>query len=153
MNTYIRQAVPSDFDNLKILLQQLTYVGNPLKNTINDTIYNNIYLLCINNPQTSQNNTQNNTQTPQKEKIIGTITVLIEPKIIHEGSCVGHIEDLVVDKEYRKQNFGKLLINHAINLCKEKNCYKIILDCNENYTKYYEKNGFKPQGICMRYDF
>ena len=31
-------------------------------------------------------------------KIVGTTTLLIEPKFIHDGGLVGHIEDVVVEK-------------------------------------------------------
>ena len=48
-----------------------------------------------------------------KNKIIGAITLFIEQKIIHDGMCVGHIEDLVVNKTYRKMGVGKSLLNHV----------------------------------------
>ena len=37
------------------------------------------------------------------EKIIGSATLLIEPKFIHDGGLVGHIEDVVVDKNFQGQ--------------------------------------------------
>ena len=33
-------------------------------------------------------------------KIVGSTTLLIEQKFIHEGGLVGHIEDVVVRKDY-----------------------------------------------------
>ena len=38
-------------------------------------------------------------------KVIGSTTLLIEPKFIHQGGVVGHIEDVVVDKKFQG-NFG-----------------------------------------------
>tara|TARA_X000000368_G_scaffold195191_1_gene154095 strand:- start:3235 stop:3684 length:450 start_codon:yes stop_codon:yes gene_type:complete len=75
-------------------------------------------------------------------KIIGMATLLIEQKIIHNGSCVGHIEDVVIDNYHKGKGYGKVLIDHLSLLCKEKNCYKIILNCNENVIKFYENCGF-----------
>lgn len=91
MNINIRQAVPSDLPSLILLLSQLTTVGNPESSLIDNNIYNNIYLACIDNI------------------IVGTITLLIENKIIHNGSKVGHVEDVVIDSNHRKLGIGKLL--------------------------------------------
>lgn len=76
------------------------------------------------------------------EKIIGTTTILIEPKFIHNLSKVSHIEDVVVDSNYRSHGIGKLLINKAIDVSKEAGCYKIILDCSTKNIGFYQKLGF-----------
>ena len=73
---------------------------------------------------------------------IGIATILIEQKIIHEGKCVAHIEDFVIDEEYRNNKLGNLLLKFLINKAKELNCYKIILNCNDETKTFYEKNGF-----------
>lgn len=83
------------------------------------------------------------------DKIVGAITLIIEQKLIHNGKCCGHIEDFVVLEEYRSQGIGGLLINYAINISKQNNCYKCILDCNENLENYYKKKGFVKKGIYM----
>lgn len=82
-------------------------------------------------------------------KIIGTVSILIEPKFIHELSYVAHIEDVVVDSSYRSYGIGKLLINRAIEISKEFACYKITLDCAEKNVEFYKKNGFDRIGIQM----
>ena len=79
-------------------------------------------------------------------KIIGSITIIIEHKIIHGFSKVGHIEDVVVDSNYRGQKLGQKLINYAVGLCKDKGCYKVILDCSNENIKFYEKCGFELKG-------
>lgn len=76
------------------------------------------------------------------QKIVGSITILFEQKIIHDLGIVCHIEDVVTDKEFRGHGLGKSLVNFAIERAKEKGCYKIILDCNESNIKFYEKCGF-----------
>lgn len=73
----------------------------------------------------------------------GTVTLLIEPKFIHNLSYVGHIEDVVVDKNYRSYGLGRILVEYAINVAKEYSCYKILLDCNNGNTGFYNKFGFK----------
>ena len=86
------------------------------------------------------------------EKIVGVGSVFIEPKLIHNISFVGHIEDIVVDKEWRGQNIGKQLIDHLTRFAEGKGCYKVILDCAENNVKFYEKCGYKRNGVEMRYN-
>ena len=83
---------------------------------------------------------------------IGIITLIIEQKLIHSGSCVGHIEDLVVDSGYNGRGIATELINHCVQIAKDNNCYKVILDCKEELIPFYNKNNFKQQGSCMRID-
>lgn len=83
------------------------------------------------------------------EKIVGSITIIIEPKFIHELSYAAHIEDVVVDSAYRSYGIGSLLINKAIEIAKGFSCYKIILDCSEKNVEFYKKNGFDIKGVQM----
>ena len=86
-------------------------------------------------------------------EIIGAITLIIEQKIIHDGRCVGHIEDFVIKEEHRKTEVSKLLLNYIKIVCEQNNCYKIILDCNPLLENYYIKKGYKNNGIYMAYYF
>jgi len=85
-------------------------------------------------------------------KPIGMITLIIEQKIIHSGRSVGHIEDLVVDKNHRGTGIAEKLIEYAINMSTFNNCYKLILDCDDNLVHFYKKRGFHKRGIQMRMD-
>lgn len=55
---------------------------------------------------------------------------------------VAHIEDIIIDSNYRKQGLGKKIINELINISTQSNCYKIILDCNEKKCKFLSKFWF-----------
>ena len=81
--------------------------------------------------------------------IIGSGTIIFEPKIIRNGKYVGHIEDIVVDNNFRSVGISKKIIDQLIHLAKEQNCYKIILDCKDNLCDFYEKNGFERHGVQM----
>ena len=43
--------------------------------------------------------------------IIGSGTVFIEQKIIHDAKSVGHIEDIVVHNKYRGNGIAKIIVN------------------------------------------
>lgn len=121
------------------LLKQLTLVGEMAEEEYSTTFdlitknkFHKIFVLENNN------------------KIIATGTLLIEPKFIHKCSFVGHIEDIIVDKEYRGKGIGKELIIFLTNYAeKEFNCYKIILDCYEENVNFYEKCDYKKTGAYM----
>jgi len=85
-------------------------------------------------------------------KIVGSTTLLIEQKFIHEGGLVGHIEDVVVRKDYEGKGVGMKLIRSLLDCAKEKNCYKTILDCKDDVKPFYEKIGFHEESNGMRYD-
>ena len=86
------------------------------------------------------------------KKIVGSTTLLIEQKFIHDGGLVGHIEDVVVRKEYEGKGIGIKLVMSMLERAKEKNCYKTILDCKDDLKQFYERIGFKRESNCMRYD-
>jgi len=85
-------------------------------------------------------------------QIVGSITLLIEPKFIHQGGLVGHIEDVVVRSELQGKGIGEQLVNAALEYAKNHGCYKTILDCDDDVKPFYEKIGFKRNSNAMRFD-
>lgn len=81
------------------------------------------------------------------DKIVAMGTLLIEPKLIHNISFVGHIEDVVVDEKERGKGYGKHIVSFLIKKAQEKKCYKVILDAKEKNKKFYEKLGFTPSQL------
>ena len=86
------------------------------------------------------------------KKIVGSTTLFIEQKFIHDGGLVGHIEDVVVRKDYEGQGIGMKLIISLLDVAKQRKCYKTILNCEDNLRPFYEKIGFKKATNEMRYD-
>ena len=127
----IRNIHYNDFDkNLIHLYNQLSYCS---------MIDKNIFKIFFE----KLNDEHNIFVIEDKNNIIAAITYFIETKIIRDMGKVLHIEDLVVDKEYRNKHLGKKLIEKTIEIAKKNNCYKIILNCSKDYINYYEKFGFK----------
>lgn len=80
-------------------------------------------------------------------KIIASVSLLLEQKIIHECGIVGHLEDVVVDRDYRKYGLGKFIIERIIKIARERGCYKLIGDCKSELLGFYEKNGFESKCV------
>ena len=81
--------------------------------------------------------------------IIGTGTIIYEPKIIHGGKYVGHIEDIVVSEKHRNLGIARSILTELKKLAYQKECYKVILDCSEENRGFYEKNDFLYNGVQM----
>ena len=81
--------------------------------------------------------------------IIASGTIIIEPKLIRGGKSVGHIEDIVVKSTHRGKQISSDILNLLKTVAREKGCYKVILDCNEEVKKVYNRSGFEEKGIQM----
>ena len=89
------------------------------------------------------------------KKIVGTTTLLIEPKFINKGMRVGYIEDVSVRKGYEGLGIGSQLINYATNnAISVEGCKKILLYCSEKTRPFYEKLGYKLDNdtLVMRFE-
>lgn len=86
-------------------------------------------------------------------KIIGMGTLLLEKKIIHNFGTVGHIEDIVIHKDYQNQGHGKRILRNIIYEAKKEKCYKVILNCKEELEEFYKKCGLEKKNIQMAYYF
>lgn len=93
------------------------------------------------------------TDNENKQQIIGTGKILIEPKFHQNFANMGHIEDVVIDAKYRKHNFGFQLIQHLISIAKQNNCYKVTLATNERNIGFYVKCGLIIKGTEMTHYF
>ena len=89
----------------------------------------------------------------EKNKLIGTVKIYFDYKFARGGKKVGHLEDIVIDENYREKGFGSILVNVIIDLAKSEGCYKLILNSGEEYSGFYEKNGFKKAGLYFRISF
>lgn len=160
MNKYIL-----DEDKFNKRLQYLINIGNfTLRNIEYDDFdrgYMDLMFEFTNYqyPMTKENfinfiDTQKNYRTiviySEKEKrIIGAGTIIIVHKI--HNNPIGQIEDVIISEKYRKNGFGKQIIEKLINIGKnECKCYKIILNCLEKNIKFYENCGFINVGVEMK---
>ncbi|ONK68497.1 uncharacterized protein A4U43_C05F12340 [Asparagus officinalis] len=88
-------------------------------------------------------------EDPVSNRIIATGSVFIEKKFLRGCSKVGHIEDIVVDKEVRGKKLGQKMIRYLSDHAKGVGCYKVILDCEPDRRGFYEKCGFVEKNVQM----
>lgn len=85
------------------------------------------------------------------EKLIGSITIFYEQKLINNCSVYAHIEDVIVDKNLRMLNIGSKLLDYAKKQATEKNCFKCTLVCSKEVSNFYLKNKFEERGVNMSF--
>jgi glucosamine-phosphate N-acetyltransferase len=85
-------------------------------------------------------------------RVIGTASLFVEPKFIHSGGKVGHVEDVVVHAAYRSRGIGQELLATLEREARSRDCYKMVLDCSEHAVAFYERCGFQPRERQMRRD-
>jgi glucosamine-phosphate N-acetyltransferase len=138
----IRKIIESDLENgflesLDNLRQTSNLAQNSAKNILKKILENENHIIHV---------------AELNGKIVASTTLLIEQKFIHEGGLVGHIEDVVVNKEFEGQGIGMKLVLSLLDVAKERKCYKTILNCEHKLIPFYKKIGFKQKSTEMRFD-
>jgi len=130
----------NDYDkNYFDLLRQLTEAPTPSKTDFENQLNN----LCKNQRTIVVEN--NETKT-----IVGSVSLIFESKFIRNLGTICHIEDFVIDSNYRAKGFGSTFLKMAESLAKFNNCYKMILSAGEKVEGFYEKFGFIKKSSNMQ---
>jgi len=82
-------------------------------------------------------------------RVIGTFALLVMDNLGHLGTPSAVLEDVVVAEELRGQGIGKLMMDYANSLCRQKGCYKMAFSSNINRDaahRFYESLGFRKHG-------
>jgi glucosamine-phosphate N-acetyltransferase len=82
--------------------------------------------------------------------VIGTATLLVEPKFIFGGGRVGHIEDVAVRAGYQTRGIGFKLVKYATEQAVLMRCVRTVLDCSDKNIPFYEKIGYSYHGNTMK---
>ena len=84
---------------------------------------------------------------------VGTFALLIMDNLGHLGTSSGIVEDVAVDPEYQGRGVGGAMMAHAIALCRERGCYKMVVSSNLKRPRahaFYESLGFERHGYSFR---
>lgn len=121
------------------------------KNLINSNITEEFFTNFINNVLNDNHIIM--VLEDEEDKIIGTGTILIEEKLTYGGCKMGHIENILINENYRKRGYGKQIVSKLLEICNSKKCYRVDLNCSSELENFYKKNGFDKKNICMNVYF
>ena len=88
-----------------------------------------------------------------EEQLVGTFALLVMDNLGHLGAPSAIIEDVAVDPRWQGHGIGKKMMEHALELCRAKGCYKAVLSSNlkrERAQAFYESLGFERHGYSYR---
>jgi len=89
-------------------------------------------------------------------EVVGTMVLLVVPNLSHSALPWALVENLVVDPSHRRQGFGRLLLEHAVNRAKEAGCYKLTVSSDKRRREahlFYGAMGFEPSAHGFRLYF
>ena len=127
----IRKAESADVSSLSLLMNE--GFGWQISDSFSSSFLSSDHITCL----IAEN---------EKGEVMGTASLHLLQKIDRK---LGIIEDVVVFKKYRGKAVGVRIIEELIQLSKNKNCYKVILNTKEENLYYYEKIGFTKKQLQM----
>ncbi len=78
--------------------------------------------------------------------VVSTVQLGIIPSLTHNMRSFAVVENVVTHENYRKKGFASMLLQEAIKIAQDKNCYKIFLETGSNREStlnFYKENGFE----------
>jgi N-acetylglutamate synthase-like GNAT family acetyltransferase len=134
----IRIATSADVPSIVKLLKQVWTIDETIDMTksFNDCILNDSQFIVA----------------EVDSKIVGSLMLHYQKKLIRSGCIYGFIEEVVVDEKYRGNQIGKKLVENAADVAKKDRCYKVILSCYPERIKFYERCKFTQDLYTMRMD-
>jgi GNAT superfamily N-acetyltransferase len=85
--------------------------------------------------------------------VVGTLAIIIIPNLSHMGRPWAIVEDVIVDESHRGLGIGSLLMQRAIQLAKERDCFRVILASSKQRDeshKFYESLGLEAYGYSFK---
>lgn len=81
----------------------------------------------------------------EDNKIISSCNLIIIKNLTRGARPYALIENVVTQSDYRKRGCASAILKRAIEIAKDKNCYKVMLMTgrkDDNTLRFYEKTGF-----------
>ena len=78
-------------------------------------------------------------------RVVSTLYCMIIPNLTSLGRAICFVENVVTDKDYRKQGLATKLMDKAVEFAHEHGCYKIMLESGikrKEAHKFYANYGF-----------
>lgn len=80
----------------------------------------------------------------KESNIVGICTLVVKDNLHYLKVAI--VDELIVDENYRNQGIGKMLLDRAVDIVREKQCFKIELHSGIKRVdahRFYESNGFE----------
>ncbi len=80
-------------------------------------------------------------------RLVSTCTLIMVPNIMRAGRPYAYIENFVTHPDHRRKGFGQATLRRAIQMARDKDCYKILLVAsskNDAAAALYQSVGFSP---------
>ena len=77
--------------------------------------------------------------------IVSSVTLVIIKNLTRQMKSNAIIENMVTSPAYRNKGYAKLLMDKAVEMAKERNCYRITFisgSKNESNLRFYQSSGF-----------
>ena len=137
MSLHIRDAQPNELPALLALYEHLHAADEPLPNDTTvqqvwDDICRDPKLHCL--------------VAKMDGVFVASCILAIIPNLTRGTRPYGLIENVVTHADYRRQGIGTALLQHALAIAWEHNCYKVMLLTgrkDEGVFRFYEKAGFR----------
>lgn len=81
-------------------------------------------------------------------KIVSSCVCVIIPNLTHNQQPYAFIENVVTDKNYRKQGLATKCLNYAKMIAERENCYKLMLltgSKKESTLNFYRQAGYNSE--------
>ena len=81
-------------------------------------------------------------------EIISSCVLIVVPNLTRGQRPYAFIENVITHKKYRNKGYATRILNHARDIAKAENCYKIMLmtgSQQETTLKFYERAGYNRQ--------
>ena len=131
----IRAICQNEIDALMSLYNPLNPHNNGINNEAKDSIWKQI----------ENNNNITYLGAFENEKMLASCFIAIIPNFTNNGRPIGYIENVITDEKHRRRGIGKKIIEKAIEIAKENNCFKVFLESGihrKEAHEFYKKLGF-----------
>lgn len=81
-------------------------------------------------------------------KIVSSCVCVIIPNLTHNQQPYAFVENVITDKEYRKQGLATACLNYAREIAVGENCYKLMLltgSKQDSTLDFYRKAGYNSE--------
>lgn len=130
-----RFAELTDYDDIVSLMKQLNpkdkgRFDEPIYSTYRDILKSDNFNIIV---------------AEQDRRVVSTCYLNHIPNITWGGAPYAFIENVVTDRDYRRQGLGTQCLKHAMDISIAKGCFKIMLmtsQLDEKTRQFYTKCGF-----------